>query len=72
MAYDWGRVDVDPALIHAALNARKLKQPTGAAAKTLIAPLNETGWVQDGLEYKLTGSTADTYEIRIRGEAEPS
>jgi hypothetical protein len=70
--YDFGRPDLDPALIQAGLDARKARvgdPVTGGAARQRVAPLNGIRWLQHGLEFWLT-STRDIYELRARGQEE--
>ncbi len=69
--YDVGRPNIDPALIHAAVQARHHPRAAGAAAKKRVAPLNDLRWSQDGLDFRLRGLAADTYEIRVLGASEP-
>lgn len=68
--YDFGRPDIDRALIQAGLSARKAraaKPVTGGAARSRVAPLNGLTWIQNGFEFWMASATASEYHLRVRG-----
>lgn len=73
-AYDFGRPDLDPALIDAALAARDLRRDAvgerGGATRERVPGLSQVGWIQDGMEYWLAPGAAGTYVLRVRGHQE--
>ncbi|TIC86712.1 recombinase family protein [Nocardioides sp. GY 10113] len=70
--YDFGRPNLDPALITAAVRARRTSRPTGGAAKSHVPALNGLRWIADGIEYRLAGATRGMYALRALGDAERS
>ena len=72
-AYDFGRPDIDPMFIEAALAVRSHRvtsRETGGAAHKRAPAFSRTTWVQDGLAYWLEPSNHSTYELRVRATGE--
>ena len=64
-------VDIDPALVRAALAARgDGRKRTGAAARARIPALNQLAWTQNDREYWIRGAQQATYELRVRAVVE--
>jgi DNA invertase Pin-like site-specific DNA recombinase len=67
--YKWGRPDIDPALIFAAVAGREARQTapkTGGAARAQIAPLSGVRWVAKGFENWIVTSSRTKYFLRSR------
>lgn len=72
-AYDFGRPDVDPSFIDAALSVRSFRttaRETGGASHKRAPAFSCTTWVQDGISYWLEPSSDATYELRVRAAGE--
>lgn len=64
--YDFGRPNVDPAVIHEAIRIRAARPSHGGGPRKSQPGLSQMGWLQSGFEHWLVAGTGGTYEIRIR------
>lgn len=66
-SYRVGRPDLDPTLVIAAREARSSTPSSqGGDRRPRIPALNQTAWVQDGLEYWLASGPRGSYQLRAR------